>query len=572
MKKYITYSILLLAILISCQKLVWNNPFDSACPKDFWTPTDFKAVQEGQTIKLTWFQPVSQISAFWIDKSVDGMQNGNFIIENGKNQYTDVSNISGGKVHKYTLVARAGNNQSNSVTVQVTPLFAAGGVATNSVGTITAVSAISGGSITNDGGSSISARGVCWATSSNPTIAGSKSADGTGIGSFTSALTGLTPNTTYYVRAYAINTAGTTYGNEVNFRTSTGISTVTTSSATNITTTTGTIGGNIISDGGAAVTSRGVCWATTSTPTISGSRTTDGAGIGAFSSSLTGLIPNTTYYVRAYSTNAVGTIYGNEVNFKTLQAPTLTTSAVSGIGTTAVTAGGNVTSDGGASVTAKGVCWSTTSNPTIFSSKTSNGTGTGAFTSLITGLAAATTYYLRAYATTSVGTSYGNEISFTTDPPGTLGISINFNDKPITLYSGLAADGPYQLNGYTYPYVIIVFGLEGTLNFTYHTAVVQNNSGSMANPIWWGLGGIGGEEVDMGVVSGLGSVVTKPSTGWAPNKAILVGHGYVVRYKKSKDLTSPSLPYLYARVYVADLLKNSTGVTTGVLLKYETSF
>ncbi|MEI7421570.1 MAG: hypothetical protein WCK18_05725 [Prolixibacteraceae bacterium] len=572
MKKYIFLSIFLLT-LMSCQKLFWNNPFDPNCPKDYWSPTNFKAVQEGLTIKLNWIQTVNQIDGFKLGKTVDGIQTGDLNIEKGMNQYVDGSITEGGKIHSYTLIATAGSNQSNSVTAQVRPILAAGGVTTNFVGTITALSAVSGGSITTDGGSPISARGVCWATTSNPTIAGSKTTDGTGTGSFTSTMTGLLSNTNYFVRAYAINAAGTTYGNEFNFRTLNGISMINTIGVSNITTTTGTSGGNITNDGGAAITARGVCWGATTSPTISGNKTTDGTGIGTFTSSLTGLIPNTTYYVRAYSTNSVGTIYGNEVTFKTsANPPSVTTTNVTSVGKTTATGGGNVTSDGSATVTARGVCWSTTSSPTISGNKTSDGTGVGSFSSSITGLLAATTYYLRAYATNSVGTSYGNEISFTTDPPNALGISINFNDKPITLYSGLAADGPYQLNGYTYPYVTIVFGLEGTLNFTYHTAVVQNNSGSMTNPIWWGLGGIGGEEADMGIVSGLGNVVTKPTTGYTPNRAIQVGHGYVIRYKKSKDLTSPTLPYLYARVYVTDLLKNTTGVTIGVILKYETSF
>ena len=94
--------------------------------------------------------------------------------------------------------------------------------------------------------------------------------------------------------------------------------------------------------------------------------------------------------------------------------PTVTTSSVSSIGTTSATCGGNVTSDGGATVTARGVCWSTSQNPTISDSHTTNGTGTGSFTSSLTGLAQNTTYYVRAYATNSVGTAYGSEVNFTT--------------------------------------------------------------------------------------------------------------------------------------------------------------
>lgn len=99
-----------------------------------------------------------------------------------------------------------------------------------------------------------------------------------------------------------------------------------------------------------------------------------------------------------------------------LVVPTSTTAAVISIVQTTAQSGGSVTSDGGASVTARGVCWSTTTNPTITNSKTSDGTGTGSFTNSLTGLTANTLYYVRAYATNSVGTAYGSEITFTTLP------------------------------------------------------------------------------------------------------------------------------------------------------------
>ena len=100
-------------------------------------------------------------------------------------------------------------------------------VSTIAISAITSSTASSGGNITSDGGSTITARGVCWGTSANPTISSSKNIDGSGIGSFTSTLTGLIPNTTYYARAYATNSAGTGYGNEISFKTLVGNTTVT---------------------------------------------------------------------------------------------------------------------------------------------------------------------------------------------------------------------------------------------------------------------------------------------------------------------------------------------------------
>ncbi len=108
-------------------------------------------------------------------------------------------------------------------------------------------------------------------------------------------------------------------------------------------------------------------------------------------------------------------------------APTVTTTAISSITTNSASSGGDITSDGGASVTARGVCWSTSANPTTADSKTSDGTGTGAFSSAITGLSPGTTYHVRAYATNSAGTSYGSDVNFKTSYAYTLYVSSNGN-------------------------------------------------------------------------------------------------------------------------------------------------
>ncbi|MFZ4725554.1 MAG: FISUMP domain-containing protein, partial [Paludibacter sp.] len=293
---------------------------------------------------------------------------------------------------------------------------------TTDISSISTTSASSGGNITSDGGSTITARGVCWSTKTNPIITDTtKTTNGAGIGNFISTISGLKASTTYYVRAYATNTMGTAYGNEVSFTTSTpvGLPTLSTTTPTSITSTSAAGGGNITSDGGLIVTARGICWSTAVNPTVLlTTKTSNGTGIGTFTSSMTGLTANTTYYVRAYATNSAGTAYGTQLSFTTTNVaaalPTVSTTAISSILTTSATSGGNITADGGATVTVKGVCWSTTATPTIANSKTSDGIGTGTFTSSITGLTANTTYYVRAYATNSVGTSYGNEVSFKT--------------------------------------------------------------------------------------------------------------------------------------------------------------
>ena len=155
------------------------------------------------------------------------------------------------------------------------------------------------------------------------------------------------------------------------------------------------------------------------TPHRATNTTTNGTGTGSFQSNLSGLLPGTTYHVRAYATNSAGTAYGNDISFTTtpIVVPTLTTTAVTAITLTTAVSGGNITADGGGAITARGVCWATTANPIIGATNTTNyGTGTGVFVSNLTGLLPGTTYHVRAYATNSAGTAYGNDVSFTTNP------------------------------------------------------------------------------------------------------------------------------------------------------------
>jgi hypothetical protein len=286
-------------------------------------------------------------------------------------------------------------------------------VTTATITSITSTTASGGGAIPDSGGATITAKGVCWNTSGTPTIASDTTNDGTGAASFTSSLTSLTPATLYYVRAYATNSEGTSYGDDSTFTTLT-TPTVTTATITSITSTTASGGGNVTADGGDSVTARGVCWSTSADPTTADSTTTDGSGAGAFTSSLTSLTPGTLYHVRAYATNSVGTSYGGDSTFTTLTTPTVTTATIISITSTTASGGGAIPDSGGATITAKGVCWNTSGTPTIANDTTNDGTGAASFTSSLTSLTPATLYHVRAYATNSVGTSYGGDSTFTT--------------------------------------------------------------------------------------------------------------------------------------------------------------
>jgi uncharacterized protein (TIGR02145 family) len=330
-----------------------------------------------------------------------------------------ISGLSPGttyNVRAYAIneVGTAYSSQATFTTLSTVPVLT-----TAAVTDVGANSASSGGNITSDGGAEITVRGVCWSKNQNPTIADPHSSDGTGIGSFISQVSSLDPGTTYYIRAYATNSAGTAYGNPVSVSIAVALPVLTTTEGSGTTFNSTISGGNISSDGGGNITARGVCWSIQQNPSLTDPHTTDGTGKGSYVSQISGLNPATPYYIRAYATNGVGTAYGNQVFVTTPPTvPTLTTNTVTNLLPYSLTCGGNITSNGGAAVTARGVCWSRNQNPSLADLYSTEGTGTGNFNSQITGLSPCTTYYFRAYATNSVGTSYGENQSATT--PGVL--------------------------------------------------------------------------------------------------------------------------------------------------------
>ncbi|MEY3500265.1 MAG: hypothetical protein RL308_1934 [Bacteroidota bacterium] len=300
------------------------------------------------------------------------------------------------------------------------PSNTAPSVTTTTISNVTLNLASSGGNVTSNGGDAVTARGIVWNTATSPTISlTTKTNDGTGTGNFSSSITNLIPSSTYFVRAYATNSVGTAYGNELSFTTGAIVlPTVSTTAITGITTNAAVSGGNITSDGGGPITARGIVWNTSQNPTIAlTTKTTDGTGVGSFVSNMATLVQNTTYYVRAYATNSIGTAYGNELSFTTVAIvlPTLSTTVISGITYNSAVSGGSITSNGGGTILARGVVWSKISNPTIaLSTKTTDGSGTGVFTSSISGLSPNTSYFVKSYATNSAGTVYGNQVNFTT--------------------------------------------------------------------------------------------------------------------------------------------------------------
>ena len=402
---------------------------------------------------------------------------------------------------------------------------------------ITTSTSLSGGTISDDGGALVTSRGICWSTDINPDINDSKTIDGKGIGSFISSITDLKPAERYYARAYAINSIGVSYGNLITFTTASGINfnpnliygtvsdtdgnvykTIQIGSQTwmaeNLKTTkyrnSDLIGttfpaslditsqsspkyqwaysgneNNVATYGRlytwyAANDNRQICpegwrlpsdaeWQTLTTylggesiaggklketgtnhwqsPNTGAANTSGFTALPSGNRTLNGTFENAgikglwwssteTSLYNAWSRNmlfnynyAQGYFYDSKANGFSVRCvkgeiaslPTLTTNTVSNITATTAIIGGTISNDGGSDITGRGICWSTTLNPTILDSKTIDGRGKGSFISSLIGLNPGEKYYARAYAINSIGVSYGNLITFTTAS------GINFN-------------------------------------------------------------------------------------------------------------------------------------------------
>ncbi|MFZ4456214.1 MAG: fibrobacter succinogenes major paralogous domain-containing protein [Bacteroidales bacterium] len=282
-------------------------------------------------------------------------------------------------------------------------------VRTTAVVFMSDATATCGGNAVYDNGSFISSRGVCWNTSGNPTLADKRLYLGEGLGEFSGDIGGLTPSTNYFVRAFATNSDGTAYGNQVSFTTS--APSVTTSAVSEITVNSATCGGKVLNNTlGIGITERGVCWSTTMFPTIADSKTNEGAGGGELVSKLTGLLYDTQYYVRAYATANGVTSYGQQEEFKTSNGGlTIGVNKQPFVGTNMVDMVGSITQNSQLQILDYGFVYGTTTLPTIENSQKIVSTESPAkFHSLIKGLIAGTGYYVRVYVKTELGRAYSD--------------------------------------------------------------------------------------------------------------------------------------------------------------------
>jgi len=305
-------------------------------------------------------------------------------------------------------------NFSSSVTLDT--ITQVGTATTQAASGVGSTSATANGNVTDDGVPTNSSKGVYWGTSTG-VLPNQLAAGSGGEGAFTVSMTSLSPGTTYYYKAYTYN-GQYGYGSEVNFTTDAVVPTVTTQAASDVTFEACTGNGNITATGGASVTRRGFCYVAgvAGDPTTADSTAYDDGtfSTGAYTKAITGLSAATGYRVRAYAVNSVGTSYGTTVQVTTASAdaPVVTTSTTTLLMKTYARVGGNVTDEGSNSVTERGIYYGTTEETQA--TKVANGSGEGVFPVMVTGLDADTTYYFKAFATSSIDTSYGDILHFTT--------------------------------------------------------------------------------------------------------------------------------------------------------------
>jgi Leucine-rich repeat (LRR) protein len=369
-------------------------------------------------------------------------------------------------------------------------------------------------------------RGFIYASNADVSGYGNTIKLDTNITIFKSQLTKLTPNKTYYYKAYAKNKYGTAYGELKNFTTGDYLlPTLTTDSLGNITLTSVKLYGNITDDGETPILKRGFCISTNPTPTTTDSTFNTGDGIGIFNLVVIKLKAGTKYNVRAFATNAMGTSYGKELTFSTLEykLPTIQTNPATDIGLDVVTLSGNVKDLGRGELKERGIVVSKSPKPTIEDLKfKSSVTDLGEYKIVVTKLEVNTKYYVKAYAQNEAGIVYGDDINFTTD--NYTAPKVSTNDLQNVSFTSLRAGFEIQS--------------EGNTKVTDRGVVISTNPIPDLTDLKIQMGdGIGGEMRD---ITGLASNVTYYLRAYATNKW---GTSYGdIRKFTTKDNTPPPAP------------------------------
>ncbi|MBO5703900.1 MAG: carboxypeptidase regulatory-like domain-containing protein [Bacteroidaceae bacterium] len=322
-----------------------------------------------------------------------------------------------------------GTSYGEAITITTTPDIVT--LTTTPASNIIHNSATVGGSISYLGGHTIVERGVCWSTDQNPTIKNSFTASTETTNRFSVRLEGLQELTQYHARAYVVTqTNDVYYGNNISFSTTHEIhlAQADETKISNIGTTSASFSSTILSDGDGNIADCGFCYARTPNPTVDNTKVSCGKRMGTFYANIKNLNENTTYYVRAYVVNEAGIAYGAESNFATLEIlpPTLSAITINKVTHKSTSLQAEILSEGNGTISDCGFVYSINPNPGLTHHKVSCSTSLTMATR-IDALLANTTYYVRAYATNEKGTTFSEEISFTTkeQPKGS---SIDVND------------------------------------------------------------------------------------------------------------------------------------------------
>ena len=324
---------------------------------------------------------------------------------------------SGQNMTTIHITSNSGNNQ---LTVTATNGFQPTTLNTFPATDVRSSSATLHGEIITDGTPQYTERGFVYSVSSMPTIDNcirKLSTPLTGTKSFSTTVTNLVEGETYYVRAYAINAGKEAYStNEISFvATGNALPKVTTMPPT--ATATSIISGGVVStDTGYSDLFCGICYSNSNfNPTKEDNYVPATCISGAFTTSITNLTPNTIYYVRAFAENGIGITYGATIQVKTSSGIIkIYTSPIAEITFESALGGYQIVEFGGCKIDEAGICWSTSQNPTVNDKTCTAGITLGDFSCEMGALSAYTKYYVRAYAISELGITYGSQVSFTT--------------------------------------------------------------------------------------------------------------------------------------------------------------
>lgn len=308
-------------------------------------------------------------------------------------------------------------------------------LSTTPASNITTTSATSGGIIADDGGATIISNGVCWGKTENPTIEGSKTNESVGTGQFVSNLTGLDAGTTYHVRAYATNPVGTSYGADMTFLTLGQAPSGLTQPPSNVTAVTATLNATVNpNDLSTTVTFEyGLTTSYGSTAAASPSPVTGNTMVNVMAE-ISGLLPATTYHYRVKTVNSIGTTYSEDKTFTTAGIPpAATTSAATSKSTTGATLNGTVNANNTSTTVTFEYGTTTSYGQTVTASPSSvEGMTNTDVSASITGLTAGTSYHFRVKAVNSVGTTYGSDMTFTTEGLAPTATTLDATNKTST--------------------------------------------------------------------------------------------------------------------------------------------